>query len=76
MDKQFTKNIEEEDKKVKVPIWLVLSCLCILVSIVIVVLYLQFIRYALVAKSIDTGNTTVSALLLTPEITMGIATLL
>ncbi|QKF94195.1 hypothetical protein QKU48_gp0737 [Fadolivirus algeromassiliense] len=66
---------EEDQKTIKMPSWLVLSLLCIFLAIIIVVLYLQFVRYALVAKSIDKGDSTTTALLLTPEITTGIARL-
>ena len=71
----MNKNKQEEKQTITLPSWLILSILCILLAIIIVVLYLQFVRYALVAKSIDKGDSTVSALLLTPEITAGIARL-
>lgn len=70
-----TKSEQEEKQTITLPSWLILSILCIFLAIIIVVLYLQFIRYALVAKSIDKGDVTTSALLLTPELTMGIARL-
>ena len=70
-------NIKDQDNKktISMPSWLILSIFCIFLAIVIVVLYLQFVRYALVAKSIEKGDATTSALLLTPEITAGIARL-
>lgn len=71
----MNKNNQEEKQTITLPSWLVLSILCIFLAIIIVVLYLQFVRYALVAKSIDKGDSTTSALLLTPEITAGIARL-
>lgn len=72
----MNKKSEQEDKQtIILPSWLILSLLCIFLAIIIVVLYLQFVRYALVAKSIEKGDTTTSALLLTPELTMGIARL-
>lgn len=71
----MNKNNQEDQKTIKLPSWLVLSLLCIFLAIIIVVLYLQFVRYALVAKSIDKGDSTTTALLLTPEITTGIARL-
>lgn len=71
----MNKQHQEDQKTIKMPSWLVLSLLCIFLAIIIVVLYLQFVRYALVAKSIDKGDSTTTALLLTPEITTGIARL-
>lgn len=68
-------NIYDEQKKetIKIPTWLVMSLLSIFLAIAIVVLYLQFVRYALVGKSIDKGDMTSTALLLSPEITYGLA---
>jgi len=67
---------KEEEKPVMMPSWFMLSMLCIFIAVVIVVLYLQLVRYALVARSIDKGAATTSALLLTPEIAMSIASLI
>ncbi|ARF11484.1 hypothetical protein Klosneuvirus_1_341 [Klosneuvirus KNV1] len=67
---------EQKKENIKVPTWLVMSLLSIFLAIAIVVLYLQFIRYALVGKSIDKGDTTSTALLLSPEITFGLAQLI
>jgi len=67
---------EQKKENIKVPTWLVMSLLSIFLAIAIVVLYLQFIRYALVGKSIDKGDTTSTALLLSPEITYGLAQLI
>ena len=71
----MNKNKQEEKQTITMPSWLILSILCIFLAIIIVVLYLQFVRYALVAKAIDKGDATTSALLLTPEITAGISRL-
>ena len=67
---------EQKKENIKVPTWLVMSLLSIFLAIAIVVLYLQFIRYALVGKSIDKCDTTSTALLLSPEITFGLAQLI
>lgn len=71
-------NIYDERNKetIKVPTWLVMTILSIFLAIAIVVLYLQFIRYALVGQSINNGDTTSSALLLSPELGLGISMLL
>lgn len=68
-------NIYDEERKetVKLPTWLVMTLLSIFLAIAIVVLYLQFVRYALVGKTIDKGDITSTALLLSPEITFGLA---
>jgi len=71
----MNKNTQEEKETVTLPSWLIMSMMCIFLAIIIVVLYLQFIRYALVARAIDKGDNTSTALLLTPEISMGIARL-
>lgn len=67
---------EQKKENIKVPTWLIMSLLSIFLAIAIVVLYLQFIRYALVGKSIDKGDATSTALLLSPEITFGLAQLI
>lgn len=70
-------DIYDEQKKetIKIPTWLVMSMLSIFLAIAIVILYLQFVRYALVSKTIDKGDATSTALLLSPEITYGLARL-
>lgn len=68
---------DEQRKEVtKVPTWLVMSLLSIFLAIAIVVLYLQFVRYALVGKSIDKGDISSTAMLLSPEMAFGLAQLL
>lgn len=67
---------EQTKESTKVPTWLIMSLLSICLAIAIVVLYLQFIRYALVGKSIDKGDITSTAMLLSPEITFGLAQLI
>jgi len=71
-------NIYDEQQKetIKVPTWLVMSLLSIFLAIAIVVLYLQFVRYALVGKSIDKGDVTSTAMLLSPEMAFGLAQLI
>jgi len=60
---------------IKIPGWLIVSILCVIVAILFVVLYINVLRYSLVAKSIQSGDSITTALLLTPEITTGIARL-
>ena len=65
---------EEQNKKiVKIPGWMALSTLCVFFIIALFILYLTFIRYNLVSKSIDKSDVTTSALLLSPEIAAGLA---
>lgn len=65
---------EEQNKKVvKVPGWFAISTLCIFFIVILIILYLTFIRYSLVSKSIDKSDVTTSALLLSPEIAAGLA---
>ena len=66
---------DKQKETIKIPTWLVMSLLSIFLAIAIVVLYLQFIRYTLVGKSIDKGDVTSTAILLSPEITYGLARL-
>ena len=64
--------VEEKNKLLtKLPMWVIILTFCIFLAFV----YLTLIRYGLISKAIDKGDATTSALLLTPEITMGIATL-
>lgn len=60
----------------KVPGWLTIGMMCGVLVIILIILYLQFVRYMLVGQSLQLGNNTSTALLLSPEISMGIATLL
>ena len=70
---------ENKSKKsnqiIRIPSWLIMSMLCVIVASLFVVLYINIIRYSLVAKSIQSGDSVTTALLLTPEITTGIARL-
>jgi len=72
--------MEQENKPkhtqvIKIPSWLALSMLCVIVASLFVILYINIIRYSLIAKSIQSGDSITTALLLTPEITTGIARL-
>ena len=66
---------KKENKTVKVPIWLFVLIIFAFFAIVCAVLYLRFIRYMLVGESITNRDITSTALLLTPEITAGLARL-
>jgi hypothetical protein len=71
--------MEEEQNQTetyKIPGWAASAGLLIAVITLLVFLYITMFRYSLVGKAIDMGDTTSSALLLTPEIATGISTLL
>lgn len=69
------ENKQRNPQIVKIPSWLILSMLCIFIAVIMVVLYINVLRYSLVAKAMESGDSTTTALLLTPEITTGIARL-
>lgn len=60
----------------KIPGWAASAGLCVAVLTLLVFLYITVFRYSLVGKAITMGDTTSSALLLTPEIASGVSTLL
>jgi hypothetical protein len=66
---------DKKNKTVKVPVWLFVVILLAFLAITFAVLYLRFIRYMLVGESITNRDITSTALLLTPEITAGLARL-
>lgn len=71
--------VEEENnnkKKIVMPSWFASAVLFVTVIILILILYLQFVRYSLVLKSLELGDTGSTALLLTPEISTGITQIL
>ena len=63
-------------KEIKVPFWCAILGVILVVLLITAILYLQYVRYSLVAKAIDLKDTTTSALLLSPEIATGIVKLM
>ena len=57
------------------PNWVTVATMCVVFAIILIILYLQFVRYMLVGESLQLGNNLSTALLLSPEISMSIATL-
>ena len=74
MNNRQRMNIQRNPQQL--PRWLTIGMMCGVFAIILIILYLQFVRYMLVGQSLQLGNNTGTALLLTPEISMGIATLL
>jgi len=69
---KYTTNIVKKST----PLWLTLLLLSITLVVILCIFYLNFIRYRLVAKSINQGNDTIGALLLSPEIFTGLSSLI
>ena len=67
---------QEEQRQKPKSTWAGMIALIIVVAIIFVILYLQFVRYMLVGQSLQLGDKTSTALLLSPEISMSIAALL
>ena len=74
MNTRQRMNNQRNDQKV--PRWLTVGMMSGVLAIILIILYLQFVRYMLVGQSLQLGNNTGTALLLSPEISMGIAALL
>ena len=71
--------MEEEQQKMKsykVPGWAAFSGFIVVSLVLIIFLYITIFRYILVDRAIKIGDKTSAALLLTPELTTGISTLL
>jgi len=75
-ESQKNNNVVAKDKKKSTPLWLTLLLLSITLVIILCIFYLNFYRYRLVAKSINQGNDTIGALLLSPEIFTGLSSLM
>ena len=70
---------QEQDKNkktIKIPGWAAVGGVCLFFIIVLIILYLTFVRYNLLAKSINHSDVTTSAMLLSPEIAFGLAQLI
>lgn len=67
---------EENMNKQKIPTWVLVAGVLITIILLLAIVYLTFIRYKLVGFSIEKGDSTTSALLLSPEIAAGLARIL
>ena len=70
-----TEQPQKQQQTVKIPTWLFIMMLCMFFILTLILLNLRFFRYGLIGKSLDRGDITSTALLLTPEITTGLARL-
>lgn len=68
-------NENKQKQVVKLPTWLFILMLCMFFVLTLVLLNLRFFRYGLVGKALDKDDLTSTALLLSPEITSGLAQL-
>lgn len=73
---QNKQNNQDPKKKLVLPPWMTLIVFIIAVALIFVVLYLQFTRYKLVGQSIASKDTFSTGMLLSPEISFGIATVI
>jgi hypothetical protein len=64
---------QRNNQKPKMPWYITIFTVIIVLLIVVAVIYLNFFRYSLVGKSIDLGDTTSAALLLSPELAFSLA---
>lgn len=64
---------QRNNQKAKTPGWVMFFAIVITLFVLAAVIYLQFFRYSLVGKSIDLGDTTSAALLLSPELAFSLA---
>lgn len=76
MNSRVIQEMQNEQRRNNVPNWVTVAAMCVVLAIILIVLYLQFVRYMLVGESLQLGNNISTALLLSPEISMSIASLI
>jgi hypothetical protein len=72
----MNSTFEEDKRKVKIPGWAFLLTMTVVILLIIAALYINIFRYYLVGYSIDHNNLATSAMLLSPEIAWGLATII
>ena len=75
-DNHYQDNQDNQDNLNKYSKTQMFSFVLFFIVLISALLYLTYFRYTLVSKSIDLKDTTTSALLLSPEIAYGLATVM
>ena len=66
----------KKKQMVILPTWVTSIIMLLTVVLIAFVIYVQLVRYELVGEAIEAGDTTSTAMLMSPELSIGISTII